>query len=262
MLFTMDVGNTNINYGLWEGDELLADWRMPTRRESTLDEFGVNTAGLFATRGFSFDQINGFIIASVVPPMRPTLERFGMKYLKQCPIFLEAHTQTLMPLHYINPVEMGSDRVAVSIAAYHRFKRAVIIIDMGTATTFDCISAQGEHLGGAIAAGLRLSAEALFSKTSRLPSLELLDLPDKVIARDTVTGINVGLIWGYINMIDGLVATIKEEMEDKDVKVVVTGGLASLIASGSKQIEEILPDLTLEGLKIVYNAKGWGDFGS
>lgn len=257
MLLTMDVGNTNINYGLWSGDELLADWRLPTRREATMDELGIYMAGLFASKGFRLDQVSDFIIASVVPPMRPTLERFGVKYLKHRPIFLEAHRQTIMPIHYHNPMEMGADRVAASIAGYWRCRSSVIIIDMGTATTFECISAQGEHLGGAIAPGVRLSAEALFSKTSRLVPLDLLELPQKKIARDSASGINVGLLFGYISMVDGLVAAFKEEMEDEAIKVMATGGLAGLIASGSKQIEEVLPDLTLEGLKIVYDEKGW-----
>ncbi|MDR2945186.1 MAG: type III pantothenate kinase [Candidatus Adiutrix sp.] len=256
MLFTMDVGNTNINLGLWEGDELRADWRLSTRRESTLDELGLVIGGLFAAEGFTFEQVDGFIIASVVPPMRPALERFGAKYVKLRPIFLEAHRQTLMPVFYDNPTEMGADRIAVSIAAYRRFHTSLIVVDMGTATTFDCISAKGEHLGGAIAAGLRLSAEALFQKASRLPKLELFDLPPRAIARNTIASINVGLIYGYMSLVDGLAARIKKELGP--AKVVATGGLASLIASESEQIEEVLPDLTLEGLKIIYNEMAWG----
>ena len=256
MLFTMDVGNTNINLGLWQGDELRADWRLSTRRESTLDELGLAIGGLFAAGGFKFDQITGFIISSVVPPMRPALERFGAKYVKLRPIFLEAHRQTLMPIFYTNPTEMGADRIAVSIAAYRRYHSSVIVVDMGTATTFDCISAKGEHLGGAIAPGLRLSAEALFQKASRLPKLELFDLPAKAIAQDTISSINVGLIYGYISLVDGLAARLKTELGP--AKVVATGGLAGLIASDSRQIEEVLPDLTLEGLKIIYNELAWG----
>jgi type III pantothenate kinase len=256
MLFTMDVGNTNINCGLWQGDELRADWRLSTRRESTLDELGLAIGGLFAASGYSFDLISGFIISSVVPPMRPALERFGAKYVKLRPIFLEAHKQTLMPLCYTNPMEMGADRVAVSIAAYRRLRASVIVIDLGTATTFDCISDKGEHLGGAIATGLRLSAEALFQKASRLPRLELFDLPARAIARDTISSLNVGLIYGYIGLVDGLVVRLKKEL-GQSARVVATGGLASLIASESSQIEEVLPDLALEGLKIVYNEMAW-----
>ena len=256
MLFTMDVGNTNINLGLWQGDELRVDWRLSTRRESTLDELGLAIGGLFAAGGFSFEQVTGFIISSVVPPMRPALERFGTKYVKLRPIFLEAHRQKLMPIFYTNPTEMGADRIAVSIAAYWRYHTSVIVVDMGTATTFDCISAKGEHLGGAIAPGLRLSAEALFQKASRLPRLELFDLPSKAIARDTISSINVGLIYGYISLVDGLVARLKTELGP--AKVVATGGLAGLIAADSQQIEEVLPDLTLEGLKIIYTELAWG----
>ncbi len=255
MLFTMDVGNTNINCGLWLGDELRVDWRLSTRRESTLDELGLTIGGLFAAGGYRFDQVSGFIISSVVPPMRPALERFGTKYVKLRPIFLEAHKQTLMPLKYINPMEMGADRVAVSIAAYRRYRTSVIVIDLGTATTFDCISARGEHLGGAIAPGLRLSAEALFQKASRLPRMELFDLPSQAIARDTISSLNVGLIYGYISLVDGLVVRLKKELGP--AKVVATGGLAALIAAESEEIEDVLPDLTLEGLKIIYNEMGW-----
>ena len=256
MLFTMDVGNTNINCGLWQGDDLKADWRLSTRRDSTLDELGLAIGGLFRDGGFSFENVGGFIVSSVVPPMRPALERFGVKYVKRRPIFLEAHKQTLMPLRYTNPTEMGADRVAVSIAAYRRFRRSVIVVDLGTATTFDCISADGEHLGGAIAPGLRLSAEALFQKASRLPRLELFDLPAEAIARDTISSINVGIIYGYISLVDGLAERLKKELGE-DAVVVATGGLASLIAAESSQIAEVLPDLTLEGLKIIYDEMAW-----
>ena len=256
MLFTMDVGNTNVNLGLWQGDELKADWRLSTRRESTLDELGLSIGGLFQAEGFGFSDVTGFIVSSVVPPMRPALERFGIKYLKMRPIFLEAHRQTFMPILYDNPMEMGADRVAVSVAAYRRIGGRAIVVDMGTATTFDCISEAGEHLGGAIAPGLRLSAEALFQKASRLPRLELFDLPAKAIARDTTSSINVGLIYGYIGLVDGLVVRLKKELGE-DARVVATGGLATMIAAASSQIEEVLPDLTLEGLKIIYSEMAW-----
>lgn len=256
MLFTMDVGNTNINCGLWQGDELRAEWRLSTRRESTLDELGLAVNGLFRAAGFSFNEVSGFIISSVVPPMRPALERFGTKYFRLRPVFLEAHKQVIMPLKYDNPMEMGADRVAVSIAAYRRLKTSAIVIDLGTATTFDCISEKGEHLGGAIAPGLRLSAEALFQKASRLPRMELFDLPSRAIARDTISSLNVGLIYGYISLVDGLVVRLKKELGAK-ARVVATGGLASLIASESEHIEEVLPDLALEGLKIIYNEMAW-----
>lgn len=256
MLFTMDVGNTNINLGLWQGDELKDDWRLSTRRESTLDELGLSIGGLFTASNYKFEDVSGFIISSVVPPMRPALERFGAKYVKLRPIFLEAHRQTLMPILYNNPMEMGADRVAVSVAAYRRYRRSLIVVDMGTATTFDCISEKGEHLGGAIAPGLRLSAEALFQKASRLPRLELFDLPERAIAKDTIASLNVGLIYGYISLVDGLVARLKKEL-GSEAKVVATGGLATLIASESVEIEEVLPDLTLEGLKIIYSEMAW-----
>ena len=255
MLLTLDVGNTNTNCGLWLGDELKADWRMVTRRESTLDELGLSVGGLLAAHGFSFQDITGLIIASVVPPMRPALERFGVKYAHQRPIFLEAHRQTILPLSYANPMEMGADRVAVALAAHRRVRGAVIVVDLGTATTFDCISAQGVHLGGAISPGLRLSAEALFQKASRLPRLELFDRPKKALANDTIASLNVGLIYGYMDLVDGLVTRLKKETGP--AKVLATGGLAGLIASGSTQVDEVQPDLALEGLRIIYQENGW-----
>jgi type III pantothenate kinase len=255
MLFTIDVGNTSMNCGLWLGDELRADWRLVTRREATLDELGLSVGGLLAAAGYGFHDISGFIIASVVPPMRPALERFGVKYAHQRPVFLEAHRQTIMPLSYINPIEMGADRVAVSLAAHRRVRGAVIIVDLGTATTFDCVSAEGVHLGGAITPGLRLSAEALFQKASRLPRLELFDRPEKALANDTISSLNVGLIYGYMDLVDGLVTRLKKEAGP--ARVLATGGLAGLIASGSAQIDEVHPDLALEGLKIIYQEGGW-----
>ena len=251
MLLTMDVGNTNITCGLWVGDELKADWRLATRRDYTLDEIGLVIGGMLASDGYYFTDVSGFIISSVVPPMRPALERFGTKYVKIRPIFLEAHRQTLVPLRYDNPMEMGADRVAVSLAAYRRYRQSLIVVDMGTATTFDCISDKGEHLGGAIAPGLRLSAEALFQKASRLPRLELFDLPKKAMAKDTTSSINVGIIYGYISLVDGLTRRLKRELGA--AKVIATGGLATLISKESEQIEEVLPDLALEGLKIFYH---------
>ncbi len=255
MLFTMDVGNTNLKLGLWQGDELQADWRLNTRREFTLDELGLAIGGLFRAGKYRFDDVSGFIISSVVPPMRPALERFGIKYLKLRPIFLEAHRQNLMPIAYDNPLEMGADRVAVSLAAYRRYHTPLIVVDFGTATTFDCISADGAHLGGAIAPGLRLSAEALFQKASRLPRLELFDLPEVAIATSTAASLNVGLIYGYASLVDGLVQRLKKELGN--AKVVATGGLATLMASEAKQIDEVLPDLALEGLKIFFHEMSW-----
>jgi len=255
MLFTLDVGNTNMNCGLWLGDELKAEWRLVTRRESTQDELGLSIGGLLKASGYDFRDITGFVIASVVPPMRPALDRFGIKYIHQRPIFLEAHRQTLLPLSYINPIEMGADRVAVALAAYRREGGAVIVVDLGTATTFDCVSARGVHLGGAIAPGLRLSAEAVFQKASRLPRLELFDRPEKALANDTTSSLNVGLIYGYTDLVDGLVARLKREIGP--ARVLATGGLAGLIASGSDHIDEVQPDLCLEGLKIFYHEAGW-----
>lgn len=256
MLLTLDVGNTNTNVGLWKGDDLIADWRLVTRKETTADELGLSVGGLLHQKSFGYKSIEGMIVASVVPPLRSSIEHFAARYLAVKPIFVEAPTQNLMPVKYTNPKEVGADRIVVSIAAYRRFKTSVIVIDFGTATTFDCVTADGVYQGGAIAPGLRLSADALFQRASRLPKMELFVKPEKAIARDTVASLNVGLVYGYIGLVDGLVARLKREM-DGPVKVVATGGLATLIASESEHITEVLPDLTLEGLKIIYYENKW-----
>ena len=212
--------------------------------------------GFLRLSKFNFEQIDDLVVASVVPPVRPALERFSVKYLKKRPIFVEGHSQKIMPLDYKNPREVGADRVMVSIAAYRRFKRSLIVIDFGTATTFDCVSEDGVYLGGAIAPGFRLSAEALTFRASLLPKMESFYAPEKAICKDTMDGMNSGLVLGYASLVEGMVGRISREMENKP-KVVATGGLAALFASQSGAIDEVLPDLTMEGLKIIYDEKKW-----
>jgi type III pantothenate kinase len=253
MLLTLDVGNTNIKFGLWRQDDLLAVWRASTRKNISGDELGLMLDGFLRLNGFDLKSVRGFIVASVVPPMRPALERLGKRYLRLAPIFVEAHNQSLMPIRYTDPREVGADRVVVSIAAYRRFQRGLVIVDFGTATTFDCVSRGGEYLGGAIAPGFRLSADALFQTASRLPKMERFYSPPSAICQDTVNSLNSGLVLGYAGLVEGLVNRIRAEMEDEPL-VAATGGLASLIAGHTKVIETILPDLTMEGLKILYDA--------
>lgn len=257
MLMTMDVGNTHLKIGLWgEDDTLLTNWRVKSRADLSGDELGLMTEGFLRLSAYSFGEIDDLIIASVVPPMRPALERFSVKYLKKRAIFVEGHSQKIMPLEYSNPREVGADRVVVSIAAWRRYHKSLIVIDFGTATTFDCVSDSGTYLGGAISPGFRLSADALSLRASLLPKIESFYVPEKVICKDTVNGINSGLVFGYISLVEGMVARITKEMETKPV-VVATGGLASLFASQSEVIEAVLPDLTMEGLKIIYDEKKW-----
>lgn len=251
LLLTMDIGNSNLVFGLWEEEALIGDWRIRTRRDLTADELGLAIGGMITQSGIRWADISSLIISSVVPPMRPALERFAARYLGFEPLFVEPN-QTFMPVKYDQPRDVGADRVVGAIAAYNRFKTSLIVVDFGTATTFDCISAQGEFLGGAIAPGLRLSAEALFQKASRLPKIEMFQRPARVVATNTIDSMNSGLIFGYAGMVDGLVRRAKLEMGGRP-KVVATGGLASLIAAESEQIEEVLPELALEGLRLIHH---------
>ncbi|MDR2140574.1 MAG: type III pantothenate kinase [Deltaproteobacteria bacterium] len=252
MLLTIDVGNTNIKFGLWGQEKLLAIWRVSTQKSASGDELGLVLDGFLRLSERSFKDITGCVVASVVPPMRPALERLGSRYLGQAPIFVEPQSQKLLPILYNDPREVGADRVVVSLAAFRRFKKSLIIVDFGTATTFDCVSAQGEYLGGAIAPGFRLSAEALFQKASRLPKMEQFFEPTGAICRDTVNSLNSGLVLGYAGLVEGLVGRIRAEMASEPL-VAATGGLAGLIAGQTRVIEKVLPDLTMEGLKIFYD---------
>ncbi|MDR1083643.1 MAG: type III pantothenate kinase [Deltaproteobacteria bacterium] len=254
MLLTLDVGNTNLKFGLWVYDTLSAVWRISTRKDISGDELGLVLDGFLRLNGYGFRDITDLAVASVVPPMRPALERLASRYLNLTPVFVEAHLQRLMPIRYTDPREVGSDRVVVSVAAYRRFKTSLIVLDFGTATTFDCVSEKGEYLGGAIAPGFRLSAEALFQKASRLPKMEQFYSPQRAISQDTVNSLNSGMVLGYTGLIEGLVSRIRGEMSGQPM-VVATGGLAALFARETQVIKEVLPNLTMEGLKILYEEK-------
>ncbi|MDR2339162.1 MAG: type III pantothenate kinase [Deltaproteobacteria bacterium] len=256
MIITFDVGNTNIKFALWDGDNLVGDWRVNTKRDLSGDELGFMVDGFLHLAGYSFPQLEDMVVASVVPPMRPALERFSNKYIKKPPIFVEGHSQKMLKIEYSDPRQVGADRVVVSIAAWHRFRQSLIVIDFGTATTFDCISPEGAYLGGSIAPGFRLSAEALFQRASMLPKMESFYNTKSAICKNTVDGINSGLVLGYTGLVEGLVWRIAKEMGTKP-KVVATGGLAGLFANQSDVIDEVLPNLTMEGLKIVYDEKKW-----
>ncbi|MDR2351909.1 MAG: type III pantothenate kinase [Deltaproteobacteria bacterium] len=256
MLLTMDVGNSNLKIGFWQEDRLVFNWSVHTRPELSGDELGLMIGNFLRLEYRDFSIIEDIIIASVVPPMRPALERFSNKYLGKFPIFVEGWSQKMMHIDYLNPREVGADRVVVSIAAWRRFQTNLVIIDFGTATTFDCVSQEGNYLGGAIAPGFRLSAETLFQKASLLPKMESFYKPTKAICKDTLNGLNSGLVLGYTALVEGLVERIEAEMPQKP-KVVATGGLAALFASLTSIIEEVLPNLTMEGLKIIYEEKKW-----
>ncbi len=250
MLLVIDVGNTNIVMGVYDGDRLTAHWRIRTERNTTEDEFNVLAAGLFARGGLVFNQITKTAISSVVPPMVNILDAFVRKYLGHAPHWIDARSYPGMPILYSNPNEVGADRIVNAVAAYHRYKTELIVIDFGTATTFDVISQKGEYLGGAITPGIGISAEALFARASKLPRVEIFKPPTSVIGKDTIGSMQSGIIFGYAGLVDGMVQRIRAERKAQS-KVIATGGLAPLIQNVSSTIESVEPDLTLEGLKLI-----------
>lgn len=250
MLLVIDVGNTNIVVGVFDGDNLKFSWRIRTERNTTEDEFSFLVSGLFARSGITFEQIQKTVISCVVPPMVTILDKFGCKYLGRAPHWIDAKSYPGLPLLVNNPREVGADRIVNAVGAYHRYRTSLIIIDFGTATTFDAISGQGEYLGGAISPGIGISAEALFSHASKLPRVEIFTPPAVVVGKDTISCIQSGIIFGYAGLVDGIVARMKTEMQSAP-KVIATGGLAPLIKDVTATIEEVAPDLTLQGLRII-----------
>ena len=250
MLLVMDVGNTNTVLGVYEGRRLVASWRLTSRREQTADEYGVFTETLLRARGLEPGAIRDIVISTVVPPVQQTLEEMCERYFGLRPLVVEPGERAPLPILVENPREIGADRIVNAVAAIALYGPPLIVIDFGTATTFDCISPRGEFLGGAIAPGLTTAAEALFTKAARLFRVELIR-PKEVIGRNTVTNIQSGLVYGYAGLVDGLVERMRAEMEG-DPKVIATGGLAPLIAQVARTIHEVNPDLTLEGLRVIH----------
>lgn len=254
MLLVIDVGNTNTVIGVYDGDVLKEDWRIRTVRDNTADEFNVLAKALFADKGIDPDHIKKTVISSVVPSSVPILNAFCERFLKLTPLWINpSSVKKLMPILYKNPNEVGADRIVNAVAAYDKYKSALIIIDFGTATTFDAISEKGEYLGGAIAPGVMISSEALFQRASRLPRVEIFKAPETVIGNDTIESIKSGIIYGNAAMVDGMVARMKTEMKAEPT-IIATGGLATLIAGVSLTIETVDQSLTLDGLRIISQA--------
>ncbi len=258
MLLALDVGNTNTVLGLYRLEskkpELAAHWRVTTHRAQTADEYGVLFVNLFEMNGMKPSQVSHIIISSVVPPVDGTLRQVCETYFHTQPLFVEPGIKTGMPVLVDNPTELGADRLVNAVAAFERYGGPCVIVDFGTATTFDVISAEGEYLGGAIAPGLGLSAEALFSRAARLSRVEI-KRPAKVIATNTVTHLQSGLYYGYIGLVDGILERIFSELGVEPggkPRVIATGGLARQIAEDSRYIAEIDDMLTLDGLLILF----------
>lgn len=250
MLLVIDVGNTHTVCGIFAGDELRHHWRVVTEPERTVDEFGLLLSNLFAYHGIKPEEITGMIISSVVPPVLPTLEEVAEGHFHSKPLVVGPGIKTGMPIFYDNPTEVGADRIVNAVAAYEHYGQALIVVDFGTATTFDYISAKGEYRGGAIAPGIGIAMEGLFQRASKLPQVEVLK-PKEVIGKSTVHSMQSGIFYGYVGLVDEMVRRMREETRS-DPKVVATGGWARLIASESKAIHEVDDLLTLKGLKIIY----------
>ncbi len=251
MLLAIDAGNSNILLGVFKGDTLLYDWRLLTAVEKTSDEYGILFQNLYRSVDLASGDTEAIIISCVIPPLASTFEDLCQKYFHLKPLFVGPGVKTGIPIHYDNPREVGADRIVNAVSAYEHYRKSLIVVDFGTATTFDGISARGEYLGGAIAPGIMISSEALFQRASKLPRVELVK-PENVIGKNTVASMQSGIIYGYVGLIDGIVNRMKEEMGDNPF-VVATGGLAQLIAADSETIDEVDEYLTLKGLRIIYS---------
>ena len=250
MLLALDVGNTNTVVGVYEGRELKAHWRLPTRRAGTSDEYGILIKALFDFAGLDFRRIDAVILSTVVPSLEAPLQEMSRRFFGVETLVVGPGIKTGMPILYEAPREVGADRIVNAVAAFEAFGGPCIVVDFGTATTFDAISVDGEYLGGAICPGVGISAEALFQRAARLPRVEIAR-PRGVIGRTTVTSMQAGLYYGYLGLVESLVARMRIELGGEP-KVIATGGLASLLLGDSKVVDHLDPLLTLTGLRILY----------
>jgi type III pantothenate kinase len=247
-LLVVDLGNTNLVIGVYRNDDLVASWRLATARERTADEYGILAKQLV---GDALHQsIEGAIVASVVPPLNSAMAFMVQKYFNVEPMFVEPGVKTGIAIQVDNPLEVGADRIVNCVAAHAEFGGPTVIVDFGTATTFDVVTADAKFVGGVIAPGLTISAEALFARAARLPRVDL-RRPDHVIGTNTVVNMQSGIYFGYLGLVDGILARLKREVPDLK-HVIATGGLASLFADESEHIERVDPELTMKGLKIIY----------
>jgi type III pantothenate kinase len=256
MLLAIDVGNTNIVLGVFDGDRLAVSWRLATMRERTADELGVLVTRLFERSGIDLVRVSGIILSSVVPPLTGTMVEMAERYFGRTPLTVDPGGNTGMPVLYTPPSDVGADRVVNGVAAYEVYGRpagiAVIVVDFGTATTFDAISQRGEYLGGVICPGIGISADALFQRAARLPRVDVRK-PPTVIGQTTVTSMQSGLFFGYVSMVDGIVTRMRAELEGGDrAACIATGGMADVIAGETTTVQHVDPDLTLVGLRLIW----------
>lgn len=257
MLLTLDIGNTNIAFGIFEEETLRATWSISTDLNKTADEYAVLLLNLLPREGLALSDIDHAIICSVVPPLEPIVDELIKRYLRTSPLVISPGVKTGVRIGIDNPREVGADRVVNAAAAHRLYGGPVIIIDFGTATTLDAISEDGEYLGGAIAPGIGIAAEALFTRASKLPRIELVP-PEHAIGRNTVTAMQSGVMFGYVGLVESLVARIRQELGGK-AKVVATGGLANVIAKETNVIDEVNPNLTLIGLRFIHEMNRSGE---
>jgi type III pantothenate kinase len=257
MLLAVDIGNTNIVWGVYDGTSLVGHWRLATDPKKTADEYGILFTNLLGAAGFPSRRMAGAIVSSVVPALTATFEELIDSYFHQRPMIVSAETDTGLTLRYANPKEIGSDRLVNAAAAFHKYRRDLIVVDFGTATTFCVITKEGEYLGGVIAPGLGISAEALFARAAKLSKVELVR-PKTVVGTDTASSIQAGLLFGYAGLVDAVVRRIEQEL-GRATLVIATGGLSAVVAPETTSIQKVEPLLTLEGLELLYRrARGDG----
>lgn len=250
MLFIVDVGNTNIALGLYQQKKRVHDWRIHTNHQATYDEYAIIIKSLFMQANLSFETVTGCVVSSVVPPLTETICDFSRKYFSLEPVVLGPGVKTGLNILYDDPREVGADRIANAVAAIEQVGYPVIVVDFGTATTFDLIDEKGRYAGGAICPGIQISADSLLKKAAKLPRVEIAE-PEQVIGKNPVQSIQAGIYYGYASLVDGMVVRMKALLT-KPPKVLATGGLAELICQETETIHDINPYLTLEGLQLIY----------